>query len=111
MEQKAEANIKRVGLNVPRIRYWLSVGAQPSDTVGRLLGTSGMLPCHPRCGRDSHSNEPSGSPPASKTGSSLSADSPASPGPISKTEVASQGLREALFDSSPATGVGSLRII
>lgn len=29
---KGEAPVKRVFLNVPRIRYWLSVGAQPSDT-------------------------------------------------------------------------------
>jgi hypothetical protein len=25
-------------------RYWLSVGAQPSDTVARLLGVAGVLP-------------------------------------------------------------------
>lgn len=25
-------------------RYWLSVGAQPSQTVGRLLGQAGIIP-------------------------------------------------------------------
>ena len=27
----------RVKLNIERIRYWLGVGAQPSDTVRRLI--------------------------------------------------------------------------
>jgi small subunit ribosomal protein S16 len=27
-----------------RIKYWLSVGAQPSDPVQRLLGNQGILP-------------------------------------------------------------------
>lgn len=40
--------VKRVFLNVPRIRYWLSVGAQPTETVARLLGTAGVLPPSPR---------------------------------------------------------------
>jgi hypothetical protein len=28
-------------------RYWLSVGAQPSDTVRRLLNKAGILPAPP----------------------------------------------------------------
>lgn len=39
---------KHVGLNIERIKYWLSVGAQPSDTVARLLGQAGVLPALPR---------------------------------------------------------------
>mmetsp|Transcript_21068 Transcript_21068/g.63405 ORF Transcript_21068/g.63405 Transcript_21068/m.63405 type:complete len:109 (-) Transcript_21068:821-1147(-) len=35
---------KRLALNVDRIKYWLSVGAQPSQTVGRLLGQAGVIP-------------------------------------------------------------------
>ncbi len=27
-----------------RVKYWLSVGAQPSDTAKRLLGEKGVLP-------------------------------------------------------------------
>lgn len=38
---------KHVGLNIERIRYWLSVGAQPSDTVARLLGQAGVIPRPP----------------------------------------------------------------
>lgn len=30
--------IKRVTLNFDRVKYWLSVGAQPTDTAARLLG-------------------------------------------------------------------------
>ena len=38
---------KHVGLNIERIQYWLSVGAQPSTTVGRLLGQAGVIPRFP----------------------------------------------------------------
>lgn len=41
---------------MPRIKYWLSVGAQPSDTVARLLGASGLLESHPRSFRDPVAN-------------------------------------------------------
>jgi len=33
---------QQVVLNRERIEYWLSVGAQPSDTVRRLLEKSGI---------------------------------------------------------------------
>ena len=35
---------KHVGLNIERIKYWLSVGAQPSTAVGRLLSQAGVIP-------------------------------------------------------------------
>lgn len=41
---------KHVGLNIERIKYWLSVGAQPSETVARLLGQAGVIPALPRRG-------------------------------------------------------------
>jgi small subunit ribosomal protein S16 len=33
---------KQTSLNRERIEYWLSVGAQPSDTVGDLLKRNGI---------------------------------------------------------------------
>lgn len=42
-----DRNEKLVSLNVDRIKYWLSVGAQPSRPVGMLLGLAGILPVHP----------------------------------------------------------------
>jgi small subunit ribosomal protein S16 len=33
---------KRVVLNAERIKYWLSVGAQPSDRVARMLNAAGL---------------------------------------------------------------------
>jgi small subunit ribosomal protein S16 len=33
-----------VKLNEERVKYWLSVGAQPSDTVRSLLRKTGILP-------------------------------------------------------------------
>lgn len=38
---------KHIGLNLDRIKYWLSVGAQPSATVSRLLGQAGVVPRPP----------------------------------------------------------------
>lgn len=38
---------KHIGLHVERIKYWLSVGAQPSGVVGRLLGQAGVIPRPP----------------------------------------------------------------
>ncbi|KAK8796240.1 hypothetical protein WA171_004201 [Blastocystis sp. BT1] len=39
--------VKELRLNVDRIKYWLSVGAQPSETVAVLLGRAGILPPPP----------------------------------------------------------------
>ncbi|EEH53161.1 uncharacterized protein MICPUCDRAFT_8921, partial [Micromonas pusilla CCMP1545] len=38
---------KHLSLKIERIKYWLSVGAQPSDTVARLLGQAGIIPPRP----------------------------------------------------------------
>jgi small subunit ribosomal protein S16 len=35
---------KQIELNAERIQYWLSVGAQPSDTVRDMLGRANLLP-------------------------------------------------------------------
>lgn len=45
--------MKRIGINSERVKYWLSVGAQPTDTVARLLGLIGLIPNPPRPGRAS----------------------------------------------------------
>ena len=38
----------RVKLNLDRCKYWLSVGAQPTDRVQRLLDAAGLLKREPR---------------------------------------------------------------
>mmetsp|Transcript_5761 Transcript_5761/g.6618 ORF Transcript_5761/g.6618 Transcript_5761/m.6618 type:complete len:106 (+) Transcript_5761:183-500(+) len=38
---------KHIALNFERIRYWLSVGAQPSERVAKLLAQVGLLPKPP----------------------------------------------------------------
>lgn len=38
---------KRMGINFERVKYWLSVGAQPSEPVQRLLFRAGILPPPP----------------------------------------------------------------
>mmetsp|Transcript_9385 Transcript_9385/g.24281 ORF Transcript_9385/g.24281 Transcript_9385/m.24281 type:complete len:103 (+) Transcript_9385:34-342(+) len=35
---------KKIALNFERAKYWLSVGAQPSETVARLLHYADLLP-------------------------------------------------------------------
>ncbi|KJZ72537.1 Ribosomal protein S16 [Hirsutella minnesotensis 3608] len=35
---------KDVKLDIPRARYWIGVGAQPTDTAWRLLSMVGILP-------------------------------------------------------------------
>uniref|UniRef100_A0A1J3FJI0 30S ribosomal protein S16 n=2 Tax=Noccaea caerulescens TaxID=107243 RepID=A0A1J3FJI0_NOCCA len=35
---------KRVSLKYDRIKYWLSVGAQPTDTVENMLFRAGLIP-------------------------------------------------------------------
>ncbi|MFD2265251.1 30S ribosomal protein S16 [Lacibacterium aquatile] len=34
----------RVVLNAERVKHWLSVGAQPTDRVARMLGAAGVIP-------------------------------------------------------------------
>jgi small subunit ribosomal protein S16 len=38
---------KEVSINVERIKYWISQGAQPSETVARLLAYANILPAPP----------------------------------------------------------------
>lgn len=39
----ANDNPNRVVLNIERIKYWLSQGAQPSDRIAMLLGKAGVI--------------------------------------------------------------------
>lgn len=43
-DPRADDDKKATGFKVERIRYWLSVGAQPSPTVRGLLRTVGIDP-------------------------------------------------------------------
>ncbi|KAJ1623348.1 ribosomal protein S16 domain-containing protein [Pavlovales sp. CCMP2436] len=38
---------KRISFNYERAKYWLGVGAQPTDTVARLLHFAGIIPQPP----------------------------------------------------------------
>jgi small subunit ribosomal protein S16 len=37
-------NVKEITAHIERIRYWLSVGAQPSERASWLLGKLGIIP-------------------------------------------------------------------
>uniref|UniRef100_A0A7S1H3T9 30S ribosomal protein S16, chloroplastic n=1 Tax=Thalassionema nitzschioides TaxID=33649 RepID=A0A7S1H3T9_9STRA len=40
--------IKEIRLKTDRLKYWLAVGAQPSDRVAWILGKFGILPPPPQ---------------------------------------------------------------
>jgi len=40
--------IKEIRLKADRLRYWISVGAQPTDRVSWILGKFGILPPPPQ---------------------------------------------------------------
>jgi small subunit ribosomal protein S16 len=40
--------VKEIRLKTDRLKYWISVGAQPSDRVAWILGKFGILPPPPR---------------------------------------------------------------
>ncbi|CAM9533621.1 unnamed protein product [Heterosigma akashiwo] len=44
----SKEGVKEVRLNGEKVRYWLSVGAQPSKRVEWLLGGFGLLPAPPQ---------------------------------------------------------------
>lgn len=44
----ASTKTKEIALNVDRIMYWIGVGAQPSETVARLLSYARLVPPVPR---------------------------------------------------------------
>ncbi|KAF1772679.1 Ribosomal protein S16 domain [Phytophthora cactorum] len=43
----ASDGVKELRVNSQRVRYWMSVGAQPSDRVAHLLGLANVLPMPP----------------------------------------------------------------
>jgi len=43
-----KAGMKEIRLKEDRLKYWLGVGAQPSDRVSWILGKFGILPPPPR---------------------------------------------------------------
>ena len=40
----AKDNESRVRMNVERVQYWLSQGAQPTDRIARFLEAAGVMP-------------------------------------------------------------------
>src|ERR1700722_16189175 len=44
----AKDDAKRVIVNAERVKYWLGIGAQPSETVARFLPAKGMNNIKPR---------------------------------------------------------------
>eukprot|EP00949_MAST-11_sp_MAST-11-sp1_P003371 g3371.t1 len=47
-EEVEREKVKEVGMRVDRIKHWISVGAQPTETVARLLSKANIIPAAPR---------------------------------------------------------------
>lgn len=43
----AKTDAKRFVVDAERVKYWLSTGAQPSDTVARFLRSAGLITTKP----------------------------------------------------------------
>lgn len=43
----SEGGYKMISLNAERIKYWLSVGAEPTERMEKLLSLCGMIPEKP----------------------------------------------------------------
>ncbi len=67
----AKEDPKRVVLNEERIKYWLKVGAQPSERVGRVLHAAGLAP------KVEYRESPKKSAPRAKTQERLKAEAEA----------------------------------
>ena len=62
---------ERVVLNTERLKYWLSVGAQPSERVERFMGAAGIVPM------PSQANRPNKSAPKAKAQERMKAEAEA----------------------------------
>ncbi|PKS09508.1 hypothetical protein jhhlp_004125 [Lomentospora prolificans] len=52
---------KDIKLDVVRAKYWIGVGAQPSDTAWRILSMAGVLPSRNHGNAQSSTNTPAAS--------------------------------------------------
>ncbi|KAF9363833.1 37S ribosomal protein S16, mitochondrial [Mortierella sp. NVP85] len=60
--------VKAITLNFERTKYWIGVGAKPSDSVARLLAKADIIPPKPRPGMPNPSSStPVTNAPASTT--------------------------------------------
>ncbi|KAK3828877.1 MAG: ribosomal protein S16 domain-containing protein [Benniella sp.] len=60
--------VKAITLNFERTKYWIGVGAKPSDSVARLLAKADIIPPKPRPGMPNPSSStPVSNAPASTT--------------------------------------------
>ncbi|MGP1394421.1 MAG: 30S ribosomal protein S16 [Inquilinaceae bacterium] len=99
----------RVRLKEERIRYWLSVGAQPSDRVARLLGQAEIVPM------PSYRETPNKSAPKAKAqerareaaeaaaaAQAAPEPEPAAEAPAEETPAAAEPAAEAPAEDAPA---------
>ncbi|KAI4344530.1 hypothetical protein L6164_011745 [Bauhinia variegata] len=89
---------KRMGINFERVKYWLSVGAQPSEPVQRLLFRSGLLPPPPMVAMGRKGGPRDARPVDALTGRILNQEKPAKADPkeddgISPEAIFSIGLQ------------------
>ena len=67
----ASEHPERIVLNVERLKYWVSVGAQPTERVARFMGVAGIIPM------PSNPNRPNKSAPKAKAQERMKAEADA----------------------------------
>ena len=89
-----KGDVKRLVMDVERIKHWLSVGAQPSDRVARMLGEAEVLP------KRTWNETPKKSAPRAKTQERLKAATAATD--AAATAAAAAAAAEAPAAEAPA---------
>lgn len=85
----AKDDTARVNMNVERIKYWLSQGAQPSDRVAIFLGKAGVIPM------PAQKNNPQKAQPSKKTEMMVAEKA-------KKREAAAEAAEQAKADAEAA---------
>ncbi len=80
--KKPKDSPERVKLELERIKYWLSKGAQPSDRITRFLDAAGLLKRKPR-------NNPQKAKPKKEAAAAPEAAAPAAAAPAAEAPAAS----------------------
>ena len=89
-----KGDVKRLVMDIERIKHWLSVGAQPSDRVARMLGEAEVMP------KRTWNETPKKSAPRAKTQERLKAATAATD--AAATAAAAAAAAEAPAAEAPA---------
>ena len=104
----AKGDENRVKLNEDRIRYWLGVGAQPTDRVARFLDTAGIkeraATSNPKKGEPGEKAKERAEEKAAKLAEAEEAAKAAAEAPAEEVAAEEAPVAEAQAEEAPAEG-------